>query len=171
MKRAENSAGAGPLDALMDAAVDAIIIIDDKGSIRRFNGAAEAMFGYSEAEVRGRNVAVLMPEPVSQREEPLSWAIHAHVVMSVLAYSLLSLGAARITHTGGLPERVYADGQPQLDRDTQWVWRPARSSETGWPMSSSTLRMASLASSTVASAARRSSTVQRRRRPTRRSDR
>jgi ABC-type uncharacterized transport system permease subunit len=39
-------------------------------------------------------LAVLMPEPVSQREEPLSWAIHAHVVMSVLAYSLLSLGAA-----------------------------------------------------------------------------
>ncbi len=69
MKRAENSAGAGPLDALMDAAVDAIIIIDDKGSIRRFNGAAEAMFGYSEAEVRGRNVAVLMPEPHRSRHD------------------------------------------------------------------------------------------------------
>jgi ABC-type uncharacterized transport system permease subunit len=39
-------------------------------------------------------LAALMPEPVSQREEPLSWTIHAHVVMSVLAYSLLSLGAA-----------------------------------------------------------------------------
>ena len=39
-------------------------------------------------------LAGLVPEPVAPREEPLTWTIHAHVVMSVLAYSLLSLGAA-----------------------------------------------------------------------------
>jgi len=35
-------------DALMDAAVDAIIIIDNHGAIQRFNKAAQDMFGYSE---------------------------------------------------------------------------------------------------------------------------
>ena len=59
----------GPLDALMEAAVDAIIIIDDRGLIQRFNPAAEAMFGYQEEQVKGRNVALLMPEPHRSRHD------------------------------------------------------------------------------------------------------
>jgi len=51
------------LGALLDAAVDAIILIDDGGLVRRFNLAAEQMFGYDEDEVMGRNVSMLMPEP------------------------------------------------------------------------------------------------------------
>lgn len=51
------------IDALMDAAVDAIIIIDSQARVKRFNRAAEQMFGYREQEVRGHNVNLLMPEP------------------------------------------------------------------------------------------------------------
>ena len=51
------------LDALLDAAVDAIVIIDAQGRIERFNRAAEALFGWRAAEVTGRSVGVLMPEP------------------------------------------------------------------------------------------------------------
>jgi len=47
----------------MEAAVDAIIIIDSQASIKRFNRAAEHMFGYREHDVRGQNVKLLMPEP------------------------------------------------------------------------------------------------------------
>lgn len=50
-------------DALMNAAVDAIIIIDGNGRIRRFNRAAETLFGYEETDVIGTNVKLLMPEP------------------------------------------------------------------------------------------------------------
>ncbi len=50
-------------NALLDAAVDAIILIDERGQVTRFNPAAQRMFGYAEAEVAGRNVSMLMPQP------------------------------------------------------------------------------------------------------------
>lgn len=53
----------GRFDALMEAIVDAIIVIDKKGAIREFNKAAITMFGYEPAEVIGKNVSILMPEP------------------------------------------------------------------------------------------------------------
>lgn len=49
--------------AIIDAAVDGMIVIDARGRIEAFNAAAERMFGYSEAEVLGQNVKLLMPEP------------------------------------------------------------------------------------------------------------
>ena len=49
--------------AIIDAAVDGIIVIDARGRIEAFNSAAEGMFGYLEAEVLGENVTILMPEP------------------------------------------------------------------------------------------------------------
>jgi two-component system sensor kinase FixL len=51
------------LQALLDAAVDAIVMIDDRGTITTFNAAAERLFGYTTAEVLGKQVDLLMPEP------------------------------------------------------------------------------------------------------------
>ena len=48
------------LNALLHATVDAVIMIDERGLIFRFNRAAERTFGYLAAEVIGRNVSILM---------------------------------------------------------------------------------------------------------------
>lgn len=49
--------------AILDTARDAIICIDEAANVTLFNRAAEAIFGYAPAEVLGRNVRMLMPEP------------------------------------------------------------------------------------------------------------
>lgn len=51
------------LQALLKAAVDAIVLSDSRGRIVAFNPAAEKLFGYRSADVVGEPVEMLMPEP------------------------------------------------------------------------------------------------------------
>jgi two-component system sensor kinase FixL len=51
------------LHALLDAAVDGIVVIDHLGRIQAFNRSAERLFGYQARELLDRNVTVLMTEP------------------------------------------------------------------------------------------------------------
>lgn len=55
--------------AIVDTAVDAIITIDHRGHIERFNPAAERLFGYRENEVTGKNVSMLMPSPYAEMHD------------------------------------------------------------------------------------------------------
>ncbi len=54
-------------EALLDAAVDAIVVIDEEGRIQSFSRAAKVLFGYSQREAIGQPVEMLMPSPY--REE------------------------------------------------------------------------------------------------------
>jgi two-component system CheB/CheR fusion protein len=53
---------AAHLKALVENAVDGIITIDEHGAIESLNPAAEKIFGYSESDVIGRKIGLLMPE-------------------------------------------------------------------------------------------------------------
>jgi two-component system sensor kinase FixL len=60
---------AAEFQALLDAAVDAIIVIDERGLVLTFNRAAERMFGHTAADVVGNNVSMLMGEPHRPRHD------------------------------------------------------------------------------------------------------
>jgi two-component system sensor kinase FixL len=51
------------LRTIFNSAPEAMILIDSKGLILTYSAAAERMFGWTEAEVVGRNISMLMPQP------------------------------------------------------------------------------------------------------------
>jgi two-component system sensor kinase FixL len=58
-----NTMVSAELRALLDVAVDAIVMMDEQGRITMFNAAAERLFGYKAEDAIGRGVEMLMPEP------------------------------------------------------------------------------------------------------------
>lgn len=57
------------LRSILETAPDAIVVIDEKGTMLSFSASAERMFGYEEREVLGENVSILMPSPDRERHD------------------------------------------------------------------------------------------------------
>src|SRR5205085_2778600 len=57
------------LTAILNTAVEGIILIDDQGSVLSANPAAERIFGWTTAELAGRNVRMLMPSPFREEHD------------------------------------------------------------------------------------------------------
>ncbi len=54
-------------DAVLTAAMDAVITVDERGRVRHWNRAAESMFGYSREQALGRTAAELVIPPRRRR--------------------------------------------------------------------------------------------------------
>ena len=57
------------LEAILENAVDAIITIDERGTVEVVNPATEKVFGYSTEEMIGQNVKMLMPSPYRENHD------------------------------------------------------------------------------------------------------
>lgn len=55
--------------SIIHSAVDGIVVIDAHGRVEAFNPAAERLFGYSEQDLLGQNVNVLMPSPYHEEHD------------------------------------------------------------------------------------------------------
>ncbi|MEO9824640.1 MAG: PAS domain S-box protein, partial [Paracoccaceae bacterium] len=53
------------LHAIMDAAVDAMVVSDQKGLILRTNAAAARLFQFDVTEMLGQSINMLMPEALA----------------------------------------------------------------------------------------------------------
>jgi two-component system, LuxR family, sensor kinase FixL len=51
------------LESILETVPDAMIVIDERGTIHDFSAAAQRTFGYSAQEAVGQNVKMLMPSP------------------------------------------------------------------------------------------------------------
>lgn len=57
------------LASILGSMLNGLIIIDELGIMQSCNPAAETMFGYSEEDVVGNNVSMLMPEPYRKEHD------------------------------------------------------------------------------------------------------
>jgi two-component system, LuxR family, sensor kinase FixL len=85
------------LQSILATVPDAMIVIDEKGIMQSFSQAAERLFGYSQADVLGRNVSMLMPSPDRERHDGY-------------LERYLSTGVPRIIGIGRIVTGLRADG-------------------------------------------------------------
>ena len=57
------------LFGILDNVFEAILTIDEAGTVESYNKAAERIFGYEPTEVVGRNVKMLMPSPYAEEHD------------------------------------------------------------------------------------------------------
>jgi two-component system sensor kinase FixL len=57
------------LNSILETVPDAMIVIDERGTMQSFSKAAERQFGYTADEVIGKNIRMLMPSPYRESHD------------------------------------------------------------------------------------------------------
>lgn len=57
------------LRSILETVPDAMIVIDERGTVLSFSAAAERLFGFTAGEACGRNVSLLMPSPYREAHD------------------------------------------------------------------------------------------------------
>src|SRR5262245_51453306 len=81
--------------AVVNTAVDGVILINDRGIILMFNPACERLFGYAAFEVVGRNVKMLMPAPYQDEHDTYLHNYRATGVRKIIGIGREVLGRKR----------------------------------------------------------------------------
>lgn len=110
-KHAEDAlrASENRLSTIVQTAVDAIVVINEKGIVQSFNPSAERIFGYASDEMIGQNISILMPDDAATSHDGF-----------IQAY--LQTGVGKMINTGREVEGRCKDGTViQLDLAlTEW---------------------------------------------------
>lgn len=85
------------LQSILATVPDAMVVIDEQGTMISFSAAAERLFGYREDEVLGKNVSTLMPNPDRERHDSY-------------LQRYLDTGVPRIIGTGRIVTGLRSDG-------------------------------------------------------------
>jgi len=108
------------LRSILATVPDAMVVIDEVGSILSFSAAAETMFGYSEAEVIGQNVKMLMPSPDRDRHDQY-------------LVNYLTTGKRRIIGIGRVTTALHRDGNTfPIELSIGEAWQGDRRIFTGF---------------------------------------
>jgi len=98
MEPDEPSAAAGQsalLRSILETVPDAMVVIDQQGVIQSFSAAAERLFGYSAAEICGRNVKLLMPTPYRHQHDGYLGRYHATGERHIIGIGRVVVGQRR----------------------------------------------------------------------------
>lgn len=108
-------ASASHLSSILSTVPDAMIVIDESGSILSFSAAAERQFGFAPNEIIGSNVNRLMPAPDRQRHDSYLQNYLTTGVRQIIGIGRVVIGARRDGSTFpmalSVAEAVGADGQ------------------------------------------------------------
>ena len=85
------------LQSILATVPDAMVVIDEQGTMISFSAAAERLFGYREEDVLGKNVSMLMPNPDRDRHD-------------AYLQRYLDTGVPRIIGTGRIVTGLREDG-------------------------------------------------------------
>ena len=67
--RIQSAAREAHLASILATIPDAMVVIDEDGTVRSFSSTAERLFGYLAADVLGRNIKMLMPSPYRENHD------------------------------------------------------------------------------------------------------
>jgi two-component system sensor kinase FixL len=83
------------LRSILDTVPDGVVVIDRDGLMTSFNPAAERMFGWTAAEVLGRNVSLLMPAPDAADHDAHIHRYHASGDKRIIGVGRVVVGARK----------------------------------------------------------------------------
>jgi PAS domain S-box-containing protein len=106
-------------ESILEQIADAVIFADETGTIRRWNRASAALFGYSAAEALGSNLDLIIPEHLR--------AAHWHGFEAAVTEGVMKLQGrptlTRATHQSG--RKLYVEMTFALVKDQAGVVRGA----------------------------------------------